>query len=104
MASKQSTAEHCIDHEEMMPIVNKSLIEFGVQETYDAGMTDICIVTEHGKRAIENHFDIRYELEHQIAGSDKENYFNQNRNLLENCNFPYTSQLKKRPRPCCSGR
>lgn len=79
---------------EMMPIVNKPLIEFGVQEAYDAGMTDICIVTGRGKRAIEDHFDISYELEHQIAGSDKENYLNQNRNLLENCNFSYTRQME----------
>lgn len=79
---------------EMMPIVNKPLIEFGVQEAYEACMTDICIVTGRGKRAIEDHFDISYELEHQIAGSDKENYLNQNRNLLEHCNFSYTRQME----------
>ena len=77
---------------EMMPIVNKSLIEYGVQEAADAGMTDICIVTGRGKRAIEDHFDISYELENQINGSTKEKYLEENRALIENCSFSYTRQ------------
>nr|WP_286198412.1 sugar phosphate nucleotidyltransferase [Salinisphaera sp. G21_0] len=57
---------------EMMPIVSKPLIEYGVEEALQAGMNDICIVTGRGKRSLEDHFDANYELEHQIAGSDKE--------------------------------
>ena len=77
---------------EMMPIVNKPLIEYGVQEAADAGMTDICIVTGRGKRAIEDHFDISYELENQINGTSKEKYLQENRALIENCSFSYTRQ------------
>lgn len=77
---------------EMMPIVNKPLIEYGVQEAAEAGMTDICIVTGRGKRAIEDHFDISYELEHQIQGTNKEQYLADNRNLIETCTFSYTRQ------------
>ena len=77
---------------EMMPIVNKPLIEYGVQEAADAGMTDICIVTGRGKRAIEDHFDISYELENQIKGTKKEKYLEENRALIENCSFSYTRQ------------
>jgi UTP--glucose-1-phosphate uridylyltransferase len=77
---------------EMMPIVNKPLIEYGVQEAHDAGMTDICIVTGRGKRAIEDHFDTSYELEHQIEGTSKEKYLENNRKLIEDCTFSYTRQ------------
>ena len=77
---------------EMMPIVNKPLIEYGVEEAAEAGMTDICIVTGRGKRAIEDHFDISYELEHQIKGTSKEKYLDDNRKLIETCSFSYTRQ------------
>ena len=77
---------------EMMPIVNKPLIEYAVQEAADAGMTDICIVTGRGKRAIEDHFDISYELENQINGTSKEKYLQENRTLIEKCSFSYTRQ------------
>ena len=77
---------------EMMPVVNKPLIEFGVSEAASAGMTDICMVTGRGKRALEDHFDISYELEHQISGTSKEKYLYENRELIESCRFSYTRQ------------
>ena len=48
---------------EMLPIVNKPLIQYGVEEAIEAGLTDIGFVSGRGKRAIEDHFDISYELE-----------------------------------------
>ena len=57
---------------EMLPIVTKPLIQYGVEEAMEAGIVDMAIVTGRGKRALEDHFDISYELEHQISGSDKE--------------------------------
>ena len=57
---------------EMLPVVNKPLIQYGVEEALDAGLNEISIVTGRGKRALEDHFDISYELEHQIKGTDKE--------------------------------
>lgn len=77
---------------EMMPIVNKPLIEYGVSEAAEAGMSNICIVTGRGKRAIEDHFDISYELEHQIKGTSKEKYLDEHRKLINRCTFSYTRQ------------
>ncbi len=59
---------------EMLPVVNKPLIQYGVEEALDAGLNEISIVTGRGKRALEDHFDISYELENQIKGTDKEKY------------------------------
>ena len=77
---------------EMMAVVNRPLIEFGVSEALSAGMRDICMVTGRGKRALEDHFDISYELEHQIHGTSKEKYLAENRSIIEQCNFSYTRQ------------
>ena len=56
---------------EMLPIVNKPLIQYGVEEALAAGLTQIGFVTGRGKRALEDHFDTNYELEHQITGSSQ---------------------------------
>ncbi|NCF45214.1 MAG: UTP--glucose-1-phosphate uridylyltransferase GalU [Proteobacteria bacterium] len=77
---------------EMLPIVNRPLIEFGVEEASAAGMNEICIVTGRGKRAIEDHFDVNYELEHEIAGSSKEQFLAQIRQLTSDCTFSFTRQ------------
>ena len=77
---------------EMMPIVSKPLIEYGVEEALQAGMNDICIVTGRGKRSLEDHFDSNYELEHQISGSDKENLLTDIRRVIDECTFSYTRQ------------
>ncbi|BAN69524.1 UTP--glucose-1-phosphate uridylyltransferase GalU [endosymbiont of unidentified scaly snail isolate Monju] len=77
---------------EVMPIVNKPLIQYGVEEALEAGMHDIAIVTGRGKRALEDHFDVSYELEHQINGTDKEAYLADIRRLMDQCTFSYTRQ------------
>ncbi len=77
---------------EVLPIVNKPLIQYGVEEALAAGMHDIAIVTGRGKRALEDHFDISYELEHQISGTQKESYLQDIRLLMEQCTFSYTRQ------------
>ena len=79
---------------EMLPIVTKPLIQYGVEEAMDAGISEIAIVTGRGKRAIEDHFDISYELEHQIAGSDKEELLQSTRDIMERCTFSYTRQVE----------
>ena len=81
---------------EMMPIVNKPLIEYGVEEAYRAGMTDMAFVTGRGKRALEDHFDVSYELEHQIKGTSKERYLDATRHLIDACTFTYTRQVEMR--------
>ncbi len=57
---------------EMMPIVDKPLIQYGVEEALAAGMDEVIMVTGRGKRAIEDHFDISAELEANLheAGKD----------------------------------
>ena len=79
---------------EMMPVVNKPLIEYGVDEAVEAGMTEICMVTGRGKRALEDHFDINYELEHQISGTGKESMLGHIRDVMESCRFSYTRQTE----------
>lgn len=77
---------------EMLPIVNKPLVQYGVEEALEAGLSDVCFVTGRGKRAIEDHFDMNYELEHQIAGTGKEKYLESIRHVMDNCTFSFTRQ------------
>ena len=79
---------------EMLPIVTKPLIQYGVEEAMQAGITDMAIVTGRGKRALEDHFDISYELEHQIQGSDKEGLLAETRQIMDSCTFSYTRQVE----------
>ena len=78
---------------EILPILDKPLVQYGVEEAFSAGLTDIGFVTGRGKRAIEDHFDVSYELEHQIAGTGKEKMLSGIRELIENCTFSYTRQI-----------
>ncbi len=77
---------------EMLPVVNKPLVQYGVEEAIDAGMTDISFITGRGKRAIADHFDISYELEHQIKGTGKEDYLTSIREVLDEGVFSFTRQ------------
>ena len=77
---------------EMLPIVNKPLVQYGVEEAIAAGMTTCAMVTGRGKRAIADHFDISYELEHQISGSGKEVYLQSIRNVLDKGVFTMVRQ------------
>lgn len=79
---------------EMLPIVNKPLIQYGVEEARDAGLKHMAIVTGRGKRALEDHFDISYELEHQIRGSEKEKFLSDTRKLMDQCTLSYTRQVE----------
>jgi UTP--glucose-1-phosphate uridylyltransferase len=56
---------------EMLPVVDKPSIQYVVEEAVAAGLTDILIITGRGKRAIEDHFDRNFELEHYLAESGK---------------------------------
>lgn len=79
---------------EILPIVTKPLIQYGVEEAMSAGITGMAMVTGRGKRAIEDHFDISYELEDQIAGSSKEATLAGTRRIIEGCVFSYTRQVE----------
>ncbi len=77
---------------EMLPVVNKPLVQYGVEEAIAAGMNTISFVTGRGKRAITDHFDISYELEHQISGTGKEAYLKGIRDVLERGVFTMVRQ------------
>ncbi|HEC1785476.1 TPA: UTP--glucose-1-phosphate uridylyltransferase GalU [Campylobacter lari] len=77
---------------EMLPILTKPLIHYGVDEALEAGMETMGFVTGRGKRALEDYFDISYELEHQIAGTKKEYLLSEIRTLIDRCTFTFTRQ------------
>ena len=77
---------------EMLPVLTKPLIQYGVEEAMEAGCEVMSIITGRGKRAITDHFDISYELEHQIQGSSKEKMLSDIRNIIDKCTFTYTRQ------------
>jgi len=79
---------------EMLPVLTKPLIQYGVEEALNAGIHTMAIVTGRGKRAIEDHFDISYELEHQIKGTSKEPLLTEIRSLIAQCTFSYTRQVE----------
>lgn len=81
---------------EMLPVVNKPLVQYGVEEAIEAGMTTCAMVTGRGKRAIADHFDINYELEHQIRGSGKEVYLESIRDVLDRGTFTMVRQREMR--------
>jgi UTP--glucose-1-phosphate uridylyltransferase len=56
---------------EMLPVVDKPLIQYAVEEAYAAGIRDMIFVTGRNKRAIEDHYDTAYELESQLEASQK---------------------------------
>jgi len=79
---------------EMLPILTKPLIQYGVEEAVEAGMNVMAVITGRGKRSIEDHFDISYELEHQIKGTSKEYLLDEIRTLIDKCTFSYTRQIE----------
>ena len=79
---------------EMLPILTKPLIQYGVEEAIEAGLDTMAIITGRGKRAIEDHFDISYELEQQIKGTSKESLLKEIRKVITQCTFSYTRQIE----------
>lgn len=67
---------------EMMPIVDKPLIQFAVEEAVACGITDMIFITGRNKRAIEDHFDKAYELENELELDAKEELLELVRNIL----------------------
>lgn len=77
---------------EMLPIVNKPLVHYGVKEALDAGLFEIGFVTGRNKRAINDYFDTNYELEKEIAGSGKEELLTEIRDVINRGTFSTTRQ------------
>lgn len=77
---------------EMLPILTKPLLQYGVEEALSAGITNMAIVTGRGKRAIEDHFDNAYELESQLSGTSKEHYLKEIKGIIKKSTFTYVRQ------------
>jgi UTP--glucose-1-phosphate uridylyltransferase len=77
---------------EMLPILTKPLMQYGVEEALSAGITNMAIVTGRGKRAIEDHFDNAYELESQLSGTSKEHYLKEVNEVIKKSTFTYVRQ------------
>ncbi|MDG2472844.1 MAG: UTP--glucose-1-phosphate uridylyltransferase GalU [Pseudomonadales bacterium] len=77
---------------EMLPIVNKPLVHYGVEEALDAGLFEIGFVTGRNKRAINDYFDTNYELENEISGSGKEALLSDIRDVIDRGTFSTTRQ------------
>ncbi len=77
---------------EMLPILTKPLLQYGVEEALSAGINNMAIVTGRGKRAIEDHFDNSFELEAQLKGTSKESNLEEITNVINNSTFTYVRQ------------
>ena len=77
---------------EMLPLVDKPLIQYSVEEAVASGIESILIITGRDKAAIENHFDISFELEQLLRDKDKAEMFEMVRSISEIANISYTRQ------------
>jgi len=77
---------------EMLPILNKPLLQYGVEEALSAGIGNMAIVTGRGKRSIEDHFDNSFELESQLSGTSNEHYLDEIKDIIEKATFTYVRQ------------
>jgi UTP--glucose-1-phosphate uridylyltransferase len=77
---------------EMLPLVDKPLIQYAVEEAVASGIESILIITGRDKAAIENHFDISFELEQLLQSKGKTDLFDQVRAISEIARISYTRQ------------
>ena len=77
---------------EMLPLVDKPLIQYGVEEAIQSGIQNIIIVTGRGKSAIEDHFDVSFELEHLLESRNKTDLLAAVRNISDMINVAYVRQ------------
>ena len=79
---------------EMLPVVDKPLIQYAVEEAAAAGITEMIFITGRGKRSIEDHFDKAYELEAELAAHGKDRLLEEVRNLLpRGIHYSYVRQV-----------
>lgn len=77
---------------EMLPLVDKPLIHYAVEDAINAGINQIIFITGRGKRAIEDYFDISFELEYHLKMQGKDELLNQMREISEMADFVYVRQ------------
>lgn len=77
---------------EMLPLVDKPLIQYGVEEAMHSGVQNMIIVTGRGKTAIEDHFDVSFELEHLLESRSKKELLSIVRSVSDMINVAYVRQ------------
>ncbi|MBI3814052.1 MAG: UTP--glucose-1-phosphate uridylyltransferase GalU [Nitrospinae bacterium] len=77
---------------EMMPLVDKPLIQYVVEEAIDAGIEEMIMITGRGKNAIEDHFDISFELEHTLKGKNNNKLLEEVQRISNLVDFWYIRQ------------
>ncbi|MBI3596248.1 MAG: UTP--glucose-1-phosphate uridylyltransferase GalU [Nitrospirae bacterium] len=81
---------------EMLPLVDKPLIQYVVEEAVAAGIREIIIITGRGKRAIEDHFDVSFELEENLRENGKKGLLKEIQAIAEMADFCYVRQRHAR--------
>ncbi len=81
---------------EMLPIIDKPVLQFVIEEAVQSGIEDILIITGRGKRAIENHFDYAPDLQLFLENAGKGHLVEQVRDIGVNCNIYYIRQKVQR--------
>ncbi len=77
---------------EMLPLVDKPIIQYGVEEAIHSGVQNIIIITGRGKSAIEDHFDVSFELENMLESRGKKDLLAEVRNVSDMINVCYLRQ------------
>ncbi|HEY6058898.1 MAG TPA: sugar phosphate nucleotidyltransferase, partial [Candidatus Limnocylindrales bacterium] len=77
---------------EMLPLVDKPVIQYAVEEAVAAGIEQVIIVTSSQKRAIEDHFDLNYELEHLLEEKGEIEKLRQVRHISDLAQVAYVRQ------------
>lgn len=81
---------------EMLPLVDKPAIQYVVEETISAGITDIVMITSRGKPSLENHFDRSFELEHYLAERGKTDLLAEVQQISDMAEIHYVRQKEPR--------
>src|SRR6478609_1768648 len=77
---------------EMLPLVDKPLIQYGVEEVIHSGISNITIITGRGKTAIEDHFDVSFELEQLLESRGKKELLSAVRSISDMVDITYVRQ------------
>lgn len=86
-----------VQPKEMLPIIDKPIIQYLAEEAVASGIRDIIIVTRAGLHSLEDHFDSAFEIEHQLEANGKTEILERIRALTKMANFVYIRQTKNLP-------
>ena len=81
---------------EMLPIVDKPLIQYAVEEAINAGITELIFITGRNKRSIEDHFDKSFELEYTLKQAGKTKYLKQVQDITDLADICYIRQKEQK--------